>query len=415
MIMMMISREKREKVAEALLDRARNTTAHGIPNMIRAKSLKIVRFMWLIFTLTSWSYLGFVVYSFVSTFVKYEVDTKISVAYESESTFPAIDICNLNRFDGNKIRNYIEGILFYKNISVNQSASLREYVDEANRQINAFYEDLIQDQQYDMFSDGFRLKDMLISCEYQGKRCSESDFYLYHDFNYGNCFRFNGGDEIQVNMSGGEHTYNGTMVRKSTKPGWTNGLRLELYTGDLDYQQQFTYKTGIRLIVHNQSIMPFPVEDGIDVAVGMQTNVAVSRTFFKRLPFPYSDCIDNDFNDVSNHRYKSNIYLTKVKELINAGKVKEYQQSICMKACFQYYIIQKCSCYSISLRILHLANISTPLCSSNEQVDCLSWHETEFYNGDQIDTCYSMCPLECRSIDYVLQVSSSSNLIYILL
>lgn len=162
---------------------------------------------------------------------------------------------------------------------------------------------------------------MLLSCEYQGIPCSYSDFYYYRDYYYGNCFRFNGGELENQTREDIGYIVPTPPVRKSSKIGWRR-LRLEWYIGDQISQQQYTFKSGIRLIVHNQSYTPFPFENGIDVATGLQTNVAISRSFTNRLPYPYSNCID----ELNEKTSSQNEILAKMYEKKRANQIKVYQQ-----------------------------------------------------------------------------------------
>ena len=41
-------------------------------------------------------------------------------------------------------------------------------------------------------------------------------------------------------------------IKKAKKSGSSNGLRLEIFTGDQKIQQQFSYKSGIRVVVVNR-------------------------------------------------------------------------------------------------------------------------------------------------------------------
>ena len=56
-----------------------------------------------------------------------------------------------------------------------------------------------------------------------------------------------------------------TQLRSLIKTGWRNGLRLELLAGSQSEQIQYAYKIGYRIIVHNQSTVVFPDQDGVDV------------------------------------------------------------------------------------------------------------------------------------------------------
>ena len=147
---------------------------------------------------------------------------------------------------------------------------------------------------------------------------------------YGNCFRFNGG---LVNDAKSNTTSQSTPIRLSFKPGYENGLRLEMYTGNSERQQKFNYVNGIRVVVHNQSLTPFPSFNGIDVATGLVTNIAVSRTFINRLQAPYSSQCERP-NSVN---WNENDVLKFLKTSFN---FINYNNQQCMAACLQIYMIQ---------------------------------------------------------------------------
>ena len=178
-------------------------------------------------------------------------------------------------------------------------------------------------------------------------------------------------------------------LKKIKQAGWSNGLRLEIYTGDPVYQQQYIFKSGLRVIVHNQSVIPFPEEDGIDVSTGQQTNIAVSRTFIERLPPPYNDCIE-ELDETTSARNK---ILAALKE---EYKLETYTQKFCMKVCYQEYIIEECGCYDFSSPYSNETSAKYRGCYTLEEVERLKEKQTEFYNSATIDDCYKKCPIECK-------------------
>ena len=190
----------------------------------------------------------------------------------------------------------LDHILNETNVNVNSSASLREFVDSAHNQFRPYFENKSHDGELNIYKTGFKLEHMLISCEYQNRPCTWRDFAWYHDYKYGNCYRFNGNDtliELRSSPSPSPLLLNGGgKLRNSTRPGAKNGLRLELFVGDPLTQQRYSYSSGIYLIVHNQSIVPVADETGIELATGLQTNVAVTRSFIRKLSRPYSNCIE---------------------------------------------------------------------------------------------------------------------------
>ena len=51
---------------------------------------------------------------------------------------------------------------------------------------------------------------------------------------------------------------------------------------------------------------------------------------------------------------------------------------------------------------------TTSGCWTSDQVLQLSFTNTEFYNSDDVDRCYGLCPIECEYVDYDLNVNSAT-------
>lgn len=255
----------------------------------------------------------------------------------------------------------------------------RDFTDKIGDLLKLFVENGSTVGNYDI---GFSLEEMLLSCEYQGTPCHASDFQPYHDFDYGNCFRFNGEER----------------ARKSRKTDWQNGLRLELFSG-LD--DKYAYKSGFRVVVHNQSIVAFADDDGIDVSTGRQTNVAINRQFDIRLAKPYSSCVDGlEASELE----ASNAPLMAMAQLINDGIIRKYQQNICFKICTQQYINARCKCMDMRMRAYMREEVT--YCASKWELTCLRGAEADFYRSQQAESCYqNNCPVECSTITYDLKVS----------
>lgn len=106
--------------------------------------------------------------------------------------------------------------------------------------------------------------------------------------------------------------------------------RLELYTGNRSTQHFYTYKSGIRVNIHNQSLVHYPgmiSEVGFDVANSFQTNVKVQRTFQNHLPEPYSNCLDVLNSQTATNGLLQQLYLD--------FNLTRHSQKYCMKLCYQ--------------------------------------------------------------------------------
>ncbi len=55
------------------------------------------------------------------------------------------------------------------------------------------------------------------------------------------------------------------------------GLKLELYVEQDEYIESLSDAAGMRILVHNQTEMPFPEDAGFSVSPGSKTSVALSK------------------------------------------------------------------------------------------------------------------------------------------
>ena len=189
---------------------------------------------------------------------------------------------------------------------------------------------------FDLYANGFFLNQMLLSCKFNGLKCDLNDFYYFHDYFYGSCYQFNG---LKVNNASDSNSSIKSDVKKIQKPGPENGLQLELFVGNPRRQQQFNFKGGVRLVVHDKHDRSFPNDHGIDVSVGQSTNVAINRHLIKHKGKPYTQCIDP--NDVD---WESSDVLSFMK---NNYHVETYDQNFCLKACQQIFLLDRCCCYNL--------------------------------------------------------------------
>ena len=122
---------------------------------------------------------------------------------------------------------------------------------------------------------------MILRCQFNGY---ETDFVKTISFDYGYCFTFN---------SGFDSFSNKIPIKTISEAGSDKSFQLELFICDDWDQSEFQMNSGIRIIVHNQSVTPLLTSEGKNLASGYHTNIRISRHFFKKLSKPYSDCIEN--------------------------------------------------------------------------------------------------------------------------
>lgn len=155
----------------------------------------------------------------------YETTVNYKVISETESEFPAVTICNVNAFDPGTYKYSSEYIKYYlKKNKVTPNMDITESEDPIERV--TFYSTLLKaiilsEKNFSAFNltqeqIGFTINTMLISCYFNGLKCSESDFKWTYTFEYGNCYTFNNKNN---------------PARKTKISGPNSGLVLELYVG----------------------------------------------------------------------------------------------------------------------------------------------------------------------------------------
>ena len=92
--------EKRKEEAEPSLEQdfAENTTLHGLNRLADPKKPIWLRIAWLLAVLACGGVCVWQISLRVRDYIAYDANTKISVLYRPKLDFPAVTICNFNRY-----------------------------------------------------------------------------------------------------------------------------------------------------------------------------------------------------------------------------------------------------------------------------------------------------------------------------
>nr|XP_006815636.1 PREDICTED: uncharacterized protein LOC100378515 [Saccoglossus kowalevskii] len=112
---------------------------------------------------------------------------------------------------------------------------------------------------------GHQGEDFILRCTFDEKYCNSSQFSVFQNDNYGNCYTFN--DEKLIN---------GT-IRRSSRPGARFGLKITLYLEQNEYIPIFGQTAGVRVLIHPPDVAPFPENNGITVPPGFKSSFAIRR------------------------------------------------------------------------------------------------------------------------------------------
>jgi hypothetical protein len=267
------------------------------------------------------------------------------------------------------------------------SFNLDYYFTEAQENLKRKIANLsINDQKF----TGFQLNNKtLISCSFNKAICDSNNFTSYFNYDYGNCYTFNGGAD-------------NNDILKTSLAGSKYGLTLEILTGDPKNQILPETNNGLLLVVHNQTktfVPSIELNNGIFIPTGYNSYVSVSREFRSKLPSPYSNCI-TDLTTSQN--FGSVLY-----DYMNQSNITTYDQPSCVRLCYQTVVQNLCECFDP--KYPSLGNM-TNKCLSTSQVECiLNVTNKIFLNGSNYQNiCGFDCPIACDSVDYSLSASMSS-------
>jgi hypothetical protein len=335
-----------------------------------------------------------VVANIFTSYFKYKTSVRYKTILESPTDFPAITVCNLNPIDGytDETMNYVAMMEQKYNVSRNveltdnETLAIVEVLDvKAKFRSYVTFDQNLTDSQRE--SLGFTLEKMLISCFYNGIECSTKDFVWFYTHEYGNCYMFNS----NINSTN-------STIKKTSKTGISNGLRMELFVGipgDTDNQDMLTVSRGAYIAIHNNSRYPTVRYEGITVPTGKATNIGMTRTFYYNLGPPYTNCRSNVSTILEND---SDYYK-------NTLSVNKYSQILCYDICFDDLYVQKnCSCSDPSIPY-HPVNLST--CWTTTQLECSAEQRNRLETMSISELCDEFCPRECDSIYYSATTSMS--------
>ncbi len=356
------------------------------PNIVKNKSY-IIKFLWIFsYILTTSCTCWFIIRS-VNDYLSHDVVTKTLVKHENEGIiFPIIGICNINPFTTDYSKEFIKTIIENDEQNIDnlyQTIIYANYI--SNDKTSKFNRKLF----------GQSLKEFLIDCKFANLKCDmEQDFEHYYDVNYGNCYRYNSGRNM-----------NGKKVKQKYvySQGINSGLDLELFIGSaFENTFSFSFENGFVLFINNESLDSTYYE-GVSISPGTSTKIILSSYTNKKQPKPYSECTNNL---VSLDSYGSDSY----QKALIANNFK-YHYMDCFVMCYQKYLGDFCQCQSSYYNLIYYNEVRPCSIDVDNQTMITDTHcDDDLWNNltrnsDLIDKCD--CPLECEFSGYTYKLSVS--------
>ena len=343
-------------------------TFHCYPKCFQYKN-KQIRVVWMLLFLIFSCFTCMLVYKCLTDYFQYEVVSKIQVVKVDQLTFPAVTICDSSPFTTKQAEAYIQNELYQ-----NKSSDFT-YILQYSKFLAAALNDSFKK------SLGLNLKNSLVYCSFSLKACEyNKDFTWFYSEQNGNCFQFN------------------SAAMKLTKfKGENHGFALMLNSSiNQNRKYSLTYIKGLKVFIEDQSYEPLTMDNSVLVEAGKQTNIVIKKTVSLNQPKPYSNC-----DEVILDENQSELI-----EIIKKSE-KKYLQNNCFIFCFQKMIIEKCDCHFGGMPVL-LKN--TKPCSNLSQFECYNNVSDIYVNRIQEFTkiCSQDCPLECETISFEVQLSSTA-------
>ncbi|CAH1252657.1 ASIC5 [Branchiostoma lanceolatum] len=336
-----------------------NTTLHGLSRIVIAPS-GYFRVLWVIAILASYSGFAYMFSSMIIDYFSYSTITDTKLEFANELTFPAVTICNMNKFDENKLKAidylYLSWFLFGVQVTMADLLAAGGIPDEtANSTTEGLtVENLLLAKGFDIHWTRMPL------CFWKGTHCTQWNFT--HSFgHYGNCYTFNA---------------NANNPLYQTMQGAGNGFKAFVDLKVNQYTETFfasgNSEVGLKLLVHDPREPPMMDTQGIALAPGNHAFIAVKQILYENHVPPWGVCQD-----------------------LQLEYYDTYTLNGCYLECRSKHVVRNCSCRPYNLPG------TAPSCDPTTLFSCAKQILDKVVTGEL--TCD--CPVPCSMTSYTTSVS----------
>lgn len=318
-----------------------NATLHGLSYVVTGKS-RLRRILWAVFLLMAIAFFSYQSISMLKKYFSFPNTTKVSLKYDSMPDFPAVTICNFNKYRSSVVKNLTSlglGRATYENVDFSTLTNLTQFLFDAGHQIN----------------------DTMHSCLWNGKQTCDYRNFTPVLTSMGLCHTFNSGKD-------------GQNVLKVNEAGADSGLSLILNVQQYEYFGIQAISAGLKIRVHRQNTLPIVGRLGFSVGPGTSVFAGIRKKRVINLPKPYeSNCYDGKMDAITDHT--------------------TYTISSCLSLCEARSLIKECGCRNMEMSGLN----GTRPCKTKKELTCLLKAQANFQTlkKNQCD-----CPVPCGAISY---------------
>jgi hypothetical protein len=280
---------KKKKVGKITKEFAANTTLHGVPQAIRAKSTEVKLFWTIMFIL------AICVFCFQATqlLIKYyQYPTKISFnIVQSSAVFPSVSLCNIRNFnaftlnsldalfkkimanaqdpnhwgtnsDDPVIKDYLSTVAkIFKLYNVSNYVYMQDFLTRTTVASNI--------ARHNAIKLGINLDELVVGCRFGDNKCDmASDFVHIFNAVYYNCYTYTATPQGPGNVaySGLENAWSTVLLPGSGLVIVNEVLRL--IPGTHDSHSIVSGSEGVRVVIHPPGTEPYPQSEGFDIPPG---------------------------------------------------------------------------------------------------------------------------------------------------
>ncbi|XP_033108977.1 acid-sensing ion channel 5-like [Anneissia japonica] len=364
---------------------ATSTSLHGLQYISTSKRF-IFKLLWALIFLTGFGLCLWQISLRIQEYLLFNVNTEVNLTFVDELEFPALTICNFNRYrnsylTGNDpvMMKYLQDAMDYDYFS--ESSYSSSYTSSFKYDSN-FTDGNFSTSEFTNRT-GFQLNnETILSCKWSRVAvrtylflysilklwlCINTTFLTLQNFthlftSFGNCFTFNSGKYSDV--------------LKVRQPGAGNALQLMIDIQQDEYTESpnGTIEAGLKILVHPQNEPPLIESKGLAVAPGVHAYVSTRRIEVETLGKPHGNC------DKS----------------LRLKNYEIYTMAGCLLECRHKHIVNECGCRPIRYPG------DEPECTPKETESCASDVLKKLKNG-VLEECE--CPVPCAHTSFSTSVT----------
>ena len=181
------SEPRRSRRRSIVREFALNTSTHALPGIARSQS-NLNRIFWSVSFLIFTGVMSYFIYQSIAKYFEYQTQTSVSIVIDQWQKFPAVTICNYSPLRYDRL---IKPYLAYTNArNLTNTNDTTAFTTMQADGVDDFLAEKVNANESTR-DYMFPLEMMLISCSYNGMKCTAADFKSFESAFHGLCYTFN--------------------------------------------------------------------------------------------------------------------------------------------------------------------------------------------------------------------------------